>query len=212
MPWCSTGCLPAAMRPNPEFHPTRRLVPRPRVNLILYYGVLGARSAWRPGAPAVTPTAPDAGRPAAAGACEPPGADHADTAASRARALQWAALMQRTFGFDVLACPRCAGRLRLVACIEAAGVVRRILCISACRPRCRCRDLPVRPRCWTRSMMYATGTISRASGRHVMRDVGADRPEVCPLGALTVLAPIPGAAVLAPLGHTRAPRLDRRRP
>jgi hypothetical protein len=24
------------------------LVPRPRVNLILYYGVLGARAAWRP--------------------------------------------------------------------------------------------------------------------------------------------------------------------
>jgi hypothetical protein len=30
-------------------------------------------------------------------------------------------------GFDVLACPRCAGRLRLVALIEAAGLVRRIL-------------------------------------------------------------------------------------
>jgi hypothetical protein len=38
------------------------LVPRPRVNLILYYGVLGARSAWRPGATAVGRTAPDAGR------------------------------------------------------------------------------------------------------------------------------------------------------
>jgi len=35
--------------------------------------------------------------------------------------------MQRSFGFDVLACPRCGGRLRLVAVIEEARVIRRIL-------------------------------------------------------------------------------------
>jgi hypothetical protein len=35
--------------------------------------------------------------------------------------------MQRTFGFDVLACPRCGGRFRLVALIEHAETVRRIL-------------------------------------------------------------------------------------
>jgi uncharacterized protein YbaR (Trm112 family) len=35
--------------------------------------------------------------------------------------------MQRSFGFDVLACPRCAGRLTLVALIHDPVVVRRIL-------------------------------------------------------------------------------------
>jgi uncharacterized protein YbaR (Trm112 family) len=35
--------------------------------------------------------------------------------------------MRRTFGLDVLACPRCGGRLRLVALIEQAAVVQRIL-------------------------------------------------------------------------------------
>jgi hypothetical protein len=30
-------------------------------------------------------------------------------------------LMRRTFGFDVLACPRCGGRLRLIALIEQAA-------------------------------------------------------------------------------------------
>ena len=35
--------------------------------------------------------------------------------------------MRRTFGFDVLACPRCGGRLRLVVLIEQASVVQRIL-------------------------------------------------------------------------------------
>jgi hypothetical protein len=35
--------------------------------------------------------------------------------------------MQRGFGFDILACLRCGGRLRLVALIEEAAVVGRIL-------------------------------------------------------------------------------------
>jgi hypothetical protein len=39
----------------------------------------------------------------------------------------WAELMERSFGFDVLACPRCTGRLTLVALIRDAAVVGRIL-------------------------------------------------------------------------------------
>ena len=35
--------------------------------------------------------------------------------------------MQRGFGFDVLACPRCSGRLTLVALIRAPDVITRIL-------------------------------------------------------------------------------------
>ncbi len=35
--------------------------------------------------------------------------------------------MRRVFGFDVLACGRCGGRMRLVATIEQADVIRRIL-------------------------------------------------------------------------------------
>ncbi len=96
------------------------LVPRPRVNLLLYYGVLGARSAWRA---AVVPRE-DAGR--APDASEADAADARDPT-SRARGRRWAALMQRTFGFDVLACPRCGGRLHLVAVIDRSAVIERIL-------------------------------------------------------------------------------------
>jgi len=35
--------------------------------------------------------------------------------------------MRRTFGPDVLACPRCGGRLRLVALIDQSSVIQRIL-------------------------------------------------------------------------------------
>lgn len=34
----------------------------------------------------------------------------------------------RSFGFDVLDCPRCGGRLRLIVLIEQAAVIERILC------------------------------------------------------------------------------------
>jgi hypothetical protein len=35
--------------------------------------------------------------------------------------------MRRSFGFDVLACDRCGGRLRLIALIQQAEVIGRIL-------------------------------------------------------------------------------------
>ena len=43
------------------------------------------------------------------------------------RGWRWADLMRRVFAFDVLACPRCGGRLRLMALIEASAVSARIL-------------------------------------------------------------------------------------
>ena len=54
--------------------------------------------------------------------------DAAPAAASAAaRHYHWADLMRWTFGFDVLTCPRCGGRLRLIALIEEAAVIGRIL-------------------------------------------------------------------------------------
>ena len=41
--------------------------------------------------------------------------------------LDWAVMMKRTWGFDVLVCPRCAHRMRVVATITEPRVVRRIL-------------------------------------------------------------------------------------
>ncbi len=102
------------------------LVPRPRVNLILYYGVLGARAAWRAAVvprprsgqnPAVSDPVGDGGLAAAA----------RETARRQGRGVRWAELMRRTFDFDVLACPRCGGRLHLIALIEEAKVIGRIL-------------------------------------------------------------------------------------
>jgi hypothetical protein len=95
------------------------LVPRPRINLLLYFGVLGARAAWR------AAVVPGEGTPRDAVCAVPPSEDH--VVPDPRRGPSWAALMQRAFGFDVLACPRCGGRMRLVALIERAAVIARIL-------------------------------------------------------------------------------------
>jgi len=101
------------------------LVPRPRVNLILYYGVLGARAVWRS---EVVPRPASVQDPAADDPADDDGLATAPaTARHRARGQRWADLMRRTFGFDVLACPRCGGRLCLIALIEEAAVIGRML-------------------------------------------------------------------------------------
>jgi hypothetical protein len=94
------------------------ITPRPRINLVLYHGVLAPRSSWR------AAVVGDRGR----------GSDLTvnGTTAGRAGASDlptplWAALMRRAFGFDVLACPRCGHAMRLIALIEQPEVIRRIL-------------------------------------------------------------------------------------
>ena len=103
------------------------LVPRPRIHLILYHGVLGPRTAWRAEVVRRQPSGEgDAAlKESATGHAREP--DPAETARRQARGQCWASLMARTFGFDVLACPRCGGRLRLIALIEEAAVIGRIL-------------------------------------------------------------------------------------
>jgi hypothetical protein len=68
------------------------LIPRPRINLILYHGVLAPRAAWRS---AVVPG--PAGGAAEAPVADAPLADAKEAARRRARGQTWAALMERTF-------------------------------------------------------------------------------------------------------------------
>jgi hypothetical protein len=48
-------------------------------------------------------------------------------AAPLSRRLSWAELLRRVYDIDVLACPRCAGQLRVLAAISDPPVVRQIL-------------------------------------------------------------------------------------
>jgi len=103
------------------------LTPRPRINLVLYHGVLAPHSGWR--ARVVAYDAPPVQAPAAASASAD--ANDAPPAAPPSRHWAWAELMRRAFDIDVLACPRCGGRLRLIATVEAPDAVRAILATLA---------------------------------------------------------------------------------
>ena len=91
-------------------------VPPPRFHTVRYAGVLAAGSPWRsriaPKPPSEEPAAASAepDRPRPAGGCRP-----------------WVQLLARTFAVDVLACPRCHGRMRLLAMLEDPPNVARFL-------------------------------------------------------------------------------------
>jgi hypothetical protein len=100
------------------------LIPRSRVNLVLYHGVLAPHARWRSRVVAAQSseiTTPDPPCPLGLfdGACPAPRACP--------RHWAWAQLMQRAFDVDVLACPRCGGRLRLIATVNDAHVIHKIL-------------------------------------------------------------------------------------
>ena len=99
------------------------LVPRPRINLVRYDGLLAPRAAGRA---AVVGSAGSEWSDAPAGV-ELVGDDATGSARPPRRGYLWAELMRRTFGIDALECPQCGGRLRLLALIEHVRVVARIL-------------------------------------------------------------------------------------
>ena len=47
--------------------------------------------------------------------------------AERRYRVPWAELLRKVFAIDVLDCPKCSGRMKLIAFITGAGVARQIL-------------------------------------------------------------------------------------
>jgi hypothetical protein len=150
------------------------IIPRPRVNLLLYHGLLAPRARWRklatsygrpqaastgevpetqasisapalvsqhseqPGSPEQslrnkneTMNAPSsvASLPKSQSTTQGPGDSPTNGASAKEkkRYSAWSDLMRRAFALDVLACPRCGQRMRLVATIEDPAVVKKIL-------------------------------------------------------------------------------------
>lgn len=136
-PW-RDGTRAILFEPHELIERLSALIPKPRINLLLYHGVFGPAAKLRGAAVAValgssqrptTLTPP----PSTADPAEMPSPAPADTPAARPLRAQrrahfpWADLLERTFGIDILACPGCGGRLRFLATIEEPRTIRRIL-------------------------------------------------------------------------------------
>jgi Putative transposase len=119
------GTTPLKFEPLELLERLAVLTPRPRINLVLYYGVLAPRAVWRAAIVASSAGETQGGTPQTAP--RPDVARDDGSAPRRPGAYLRAELMRRTFDVDVLACPHCGGRLRLLALIEQARTVERIL-------------------------------------------------------------------------------------
>jgi hypothetical protein len=93
------------------------LVPRPRLHLIRFHGVLAPNAKLRPQIIPDRPVTPQNTSDELDGA--PP---HASSAR-----MSWARLLKRVFDIDVEHCPHCGGNLKIIAAIEEPGVIARIL-------------------------------------------------------------------------------------
>jgi hypothetical protein len=99
------------------------LVPRPRVNLIRYYGVFAPNSRFRA---RVTPAGRGKGSTAAGGGVTDAGNERAEDA-TPAQRMTWAQRLRRVFRIDVETCPRCGGAVKIIASIEDDEVIEKIL-------------------------------------------------------------------------------------
>lgn len=93
------------------------LVPRPRVNLTRYHGVLAANHRWRG---IITPAKRGKG-------AKRKKESEDKTPAERHAAMTWAQRLKRVFNIDIETCPRCSGPVKVIACIEEQEVIDRIL-------------------------------------------------------------------------------------
>jgi hypothetical protein len=122
-PW-RDGTTHLVMSPLEFMQRLAALVPRPRLHLIRYHGVLAPNAKLRA---RVVPQgllahAPAATEAAGAGECD------VETVQGRAHRIGWARLLKRVFDIDVQRCPRCGGgQVKIIAAILERAAIEKIL-------------------------------------------------------------------------------------
>ena len=117
-PW-RDGTTHLVMSPLEFMQRLAALVPRPRLHLIRFHGVLAPNAKLRA---LVVPQVPEAPAQEAKPAdCE------ANCAQYRPVRLNWAKLLKRVFELELEHCPNCGGELKIIAAIPEQPVIEKIL-------------------------------------------------------------------------------------
>ena len=111
-PW-RDGTTHIRMSPLEFMQRLAALVPRPRLHLIRFHGVLAPNAALRA---AIVP-----------GPAAKPGDDADEHAHGAPARIGWARLLKRVFDLDLEHCPQCGGEFRIIAAIEEPAVIVKIL-------------------------------------------------------------------------------------
>jgi hypothetical protein len=122
-PW-RDGTTHLVMSPLELMQRLAALVPRPRLHLIRFHGVLAPNAKLRP---LVVPQEPPAQAQAATEAAVAADCE-VETAQARPRRISWARLLKRVFDIDMQHCPNCGnGELKIIAAILERPVIEKIL-------------------------------------------------------------------------------------
>ncbi|MDP1962498.1 MAG: transposase, partial [Reyranella sp.] len=117
-PW-RDGTTHLVMSPLEFMQRLAALVPRPRLHLIRFHGVLAPNAKLRA---MVVPQEPEPPAPAT-----PPAECEAICPHHRPVRLSWAKLLKRVFELDLERCPNCGGELKIIAAILEQPVIEKIL-------------------------------------------------------------------------------------
>ena len=117
-PW-RDGTTHIVMSPLEFMQRLAALVPRPRLHLIRFHGVLAPNAKLRA---MVVPQGPEAATGESELTATVSGCAH-----GRPARISWARLLKRVFDIDLERCPNCGGQLKIIAAIVESAVIERIL-------------------------------------------------------------------------------------
>ena len=95
------------------------LVPRPRIHLTRFHGVLGPHYKYRK---LIVPKKKE--QPTLTLA---PNGDDSKPKAAHPQRISWARLLARVFNIDITSCPKCQGNIKIISAIEDPKVIKKIL-------------------------------------------------------------------------------------
>lgn len=114
-PW-DDGTAAIKLTPMEFMERLAALVPRPRVHLTRFHGVLAPHYKYRK---QIVPKPKIETQLEVVTNCQ--------RQTTNPKSISWAQLLKRVFNFDISACPRCGGKVRIISAIEDPKTIRKIL-------------------------------------------------------------------------------------
>ncbi len=96
------------------------MVPRPRVHLTRFHGVLAPHYKFRK---MIVPQKKQEPILSAASNAD----EEQEKQKSKTQRISWARLLKRVFNIDIEVCPKCRGKIKIIAAIEDPKVIKKIL-------------------------------------------------------------------------------------
>ncbi|HPI40751.1 MAG TPA: transposase, partial [Pseudobdellovibrionaceae bacterium] len=103
------------------------LVPRPRVNLTRYHGVLAPNYKYRKQIVPQQKIEPDLKIVEPDSEPDPLAEAKSKEKQNAKKRMKWAQLLKRVFNIDIETCTRCGGKVKIIAAIEDPAVIKKIL-------------------------------------------------------------------------------------